>query len=114
MIGLSAEAEDREGVRTSDPPALRLRQATARACGVSSGRSPTHSGTSLRVRRGRNRTSSTPAAVNDIKRRGVRGAVATTLRQHGAIGRRNVERPHPASSPAWHPRQGVLPGRPSL
>ena len=26
MIGLSAEAGDREGVRTSDPPALRLRQ----------------------------------------------------------------------------------------
>ena len=31
MIGLSAEAEDREGGSTSDPPALRLPQATARA-----------------------------------------------------------------------------------
>ena len=70
MIGLSAEAEDWERVRTSDPPALRLRQATARARGVGGGRSPTHPGTSLRVRRGPNRTSSTRRSVNDIKRRG--------------------------------------------
>ena len=67
---------------------------------------------------GDRRRTPAPHSVSDVVRTGrrqhaarerhqaARGprAVATTLRQHGAIvSAETLERPHPASSPAWHP-----------
>jgi len=89
---------------TSDPPVLRLRQ----------GRLPERAESAA----GDRRRTPAPHSVSDVVRTGrrqraarerhqaARGprAVATTLRQHGAIvSAETLERPHPASSPVWHP-----------
>ncbi len=101
MIGLSAEAEDREGVRTSDPPALRLRQGrlperAESAAGDRRQRTPAPHSVSSVVRTGRRQRA---ACERHQAARGPR-AEATTLRQHGAIvSAETLERPHPASPP---------------